>query len=207
MTIFNKPENVNNVWASDGDKVYAGDAKTGIGWIEEIPPHENFNFIDYKQDQFIAHVNQYGIAEWDKDTQYIANKSVTLASDGLWYRAKITNVDQDPTDSPEGYWERVPMSLDDPTSLKRYIGYQLYASNFTALVNRRYYLTTPITVTLPAEHTAGDVVTFAKSPTITATIAATVPDKIVTSLGAYDNATFDFNDEINFVSNGTSWEV
>lgn len=207
MAIFEKPDNVNMVWASDGDKVYPGDEKTPLGWIEEIPPHENFNYIDYKQDAFIAHVNQVGIAEWDEKTQYIGGKSVTMGSDGVWYRAIITSINQDPVSAIEGYWEKIHTSLNDATSLKRYIGYQLAASNITTLVNSRYYLTAPVTVMLPADHSAGDVVTFAKSPTITAIITATAPDRIVTSLGVYDSATYDFNDEINFVSNGTNWEV
>lgn len=206
MPVFNKPQKVNNVWASDGDKVYAGDEKTGLGWIEEVPPHENFNYIDYKQDAYIAHANQFGIPKWDGETEYQGGYSITMGSNGVVYRALINSINQDPTTAVQGYWEVLPLSVDSGVSLKRYIGYQLYASDFTAQVNTRYYATTLLTSTLPLEHEAGDVVTYAKSPTIYINIKAN-GCLIITSLGSTTDVDFDLNDEINLVSNGTNWEV
>lgn len=206
MAVNNKPDHINNVWASDGDKVYPGDSKTALGWIEEIPPHEYFNYIINKQDAFIAHVNQLGLPSWDTTTEYIGGQSLTVGSDGVVYRAIIDNIGQDPSVPDGGYWEPIPLGVSDPVSLKRYVGYELYSSNFTAQVNRRYYGTTPLTITLPTEHAAGDVVTVSKSPTVVVRIEA-VGCNIITSLGTDTDVDFDLNDEVNIVSNGTDWEV
>ena len=205
--IIQKPSRMNEIWANQGDKVYPGIDKTDQGWIEEVPPHEWFNYLDNKRDAFAAHVNQMGIAVHDMETTYIAGRSVTQGSDGQWYKCKITNQGQDPVTAPAGYWELVPLGVNDALSLKRYVGYDRYASDFVSEVNRRYYLSQPLILTLPSEHSAGDVVTVSKSPLITATIAAPAGQKVVTSLGSFDDATFDMNDEINIVSNGTDWEV
>ena len=40
---FLKPENLNNVWASGGDRLYPGDTKYASGWGVEIPPRQYFN--------------------------------------------------------------------------------------------------------------------------------------------------------------------
>lgn len=206
MAINNKPDHINNVWASDGDKVYPGDAKTALGWIEEIPPHEYFNFILYKLDAFVAHVNQRGIPSWDSVTQYIGGQSLTIDENGVLYKATVDSINQAPNAPDSDYWEVIPLGVSDPISLKRYIGYELYSTDFNAQLNRRYYGTTPLTVTLPTGHTAGDVVTLAKSPTVTLRVNA-VGSNIITSLGTDTNVDFDLNDEVNFVSNGTDWEV
>ncbi len=204
--ILTKPSRMNEIWATQGDKVYPGVDKTDQGWTEEVPPFEWFNYLDNKRDSFAAHINQMGIAIHDMETTYIANHSVTQGSDGQWYKCQITNVGQDPVTAPAGYWEIIPIGVNDALSLKRYIGYDLYASDFNAAINRRYYLTQPLVLSLPSVHSAGDVVTVSKSPLISATIRG-VDCKIVTSLGAFDEAIFDLNDEINIVSNGTDWEV
>lgn len=206
MAVNNKPTNLDNIWAAAGDKVYPGDAKTALGWIEEIPPHEYFNFILYKLDAFVAHVNQRGIPSWDSVTQYIGGQSYTIAEDGTLYKAKADNVAQSPVVPDSDYWEEIPLGVSNPASLKRYIGYDLYSTDFSAQLNRRYYGTTPLTVTLPTGHTAGDVVTLAKSPLVTLRVNA-VGSNIITSLGTDTNVDFDLNDEVNFVSNGTDWEV
>jgi len=61
---FTKP-NVNSVWANGGDIVSPAGAKVSQGWIAEIPAYEFENWIQNRQDQFNAHVNQYGIVVWD----------------------------------------------------------------------------------------------------------------------------------------------
>lgn len=104
MPLFVKPQNINKVWSSSGDRVAPTDQKINQGWVPEIPPHQWFNFIDNKQDQAIAHINQMGIPQWDAVTEYQANKSyVQGPTDGVIYRATQTHTNQNP-EVTEGYW-------------------------------------------------------------------------------------------------------
>jgi len=112
MTQFLKPSNLNNVWASGGDRIYPGDTKYATGWQVEIPPRQYFNEIDYKQDQMLAHLNQHGIAVWDNETEYQADKSYVQGStSGAIYRCTLTHggnpgAAQDPElDTSNTYWE------------------------------------------------------------------------------------------------------
>jgi len=106
MAAFLKPDNLNIVWASGGDRLYPGDTKYASGWGVEIPPRQYFNEIDYKQDQMLAHINQRGIAEWDVDTEYQADKSYTQSTTGTIYRCILTHTGQNPDlDVSNTYWE------------------------------------------------------------------------------------------------------
>lgn len=105
MSAFLKPDNLNNVWASGGDRIYPGDTQYATGWQVVIPPRQYFNEIDYKQDQYIAHSNQRGVPEWDAITEYQANKSYIQGSNGTIYRCIVTNTNQNPiTDTTNTYW-------------------------------------------------------------------------------------------------------
>lgn len=105
MPLINKPQNINKVWASSGDRVAPSDQKINQGWVPEIPPHQWFNFIDNKQDQAIAHINQMGIPQWDAVTEYQAEKSyVQGPTNGVLYRATQTHTNQNPQVT-SGYWE------------------------------------------------------------------------------------------------------
>src|SRR5690606_26958226 len=107
MAQFLKPGNLNNVWASGGDRIYPGDTKYATGWQVEIPPRQYFNEIDYKQDQMLAHLNQHGIPVWDNETEYQSGKSyVQGQTSGLVYRCISTHTGQDPElDVGNTYWE------------------------------------------------------------------------------------------------------
>ena len=106
MAQFLKPSNLNNVWASGGDRIYPGDTKYATGWQVEIPPRQYFNEIDYKQDQMLAHLNQHGIPVWDNETEYQAGKSYTQGpTNGTIYQCILTNTNQNPeTDLTNTYW-------------------------------------------------------------------------------------------------------
>ena len=105
MAQFIKPENLNNVWASGGDRIYPGDTKYATGWQVEIPPRQYFNEIDYKQDQMLAHLNQHGIPVWDNETEYQADQSYVQGSTGTIYRCVLTHTNQNPDlDVSNTYW-------------------------------------------------------------------------------------------------------
>ena len=105
MAQFLKPSNLNNVWASGGDRIYPGDTKYATGWQVEIPPRQYFNEIDYKQDQMLAHLNQHGIPVWDNETEYQADRSYVQGSTGTIYRCVLTHTNQNPDlDVSNTYW-------------------------------------------------------------------------------------------------------
>lgn len=105
MPLINKPQNINKIWSNSGDRATPSDQKINQGWVPEIPPHQWFNYIDNKQDQAIAHINQMGIPQWDAVTEYQAGKSyVQGPTSGVVYRALQTHTNQNPEVS-SGFWQ------------------------------------------------------------------------------------------------------
>lgn len=94
--IVNKPDINYGIWASNGDVAVPSSEKVEIGHIVEKPKKEIVNWIENRQDQFIAYLNQVGIPEWDSKTTYKANISFVNRS-GTVYKAKSQNIDKDPT--------------------------------------------------------------------------------------------------------------
>lgn len=99
MAILNKPSGLNVLWAATGVKTAPDTSKIQLGWIVEIPPYQYQNWLDNRQDAFIAHTNQQGIPSWDAETEYQGGLSYTKGSDGVIYKCLITNTNSNPTDS------------------------------------------------------------------------------------------------------------
>jgi len=105
MTVQTKPSNYTKVWASTGSKVTADDFKIARGWEAEKPPFEVMNWLQNRQDQWIAHANQRGIAQWDSGTEYKANVSyVTGSTTGNVYRCLVNNTNINPETDSAGNW-------------------------------------------------------------------------------------------------------
>ena len=114
MAEISKPLNLSLTWASGGDVLNPGDTKYATGWQVEIPPRQWFNFLDNRQDEAIAHINQRGVAQWDAQTEYQDTKSYVQGVTGTVYRSKQTSVNQDPdADVGEVYWEIAFASAGD----------------------------------------------------------------------------------------------
>ena len=94
--IVNKPDINYGIWASNGDVAVPSSEKVEIGHIVEKPKKEIVNWIENRQDQFMAYLNQVGVPEWDSKTTYKANVSFVNRS-GTVYKAKSQNIDKDPT--------------------------------------------------------------------------------------------------------------
>ena len=94
--IVNKPDINYGIWASNGDVAVPSSEKVEIGHIVEKPKKEIVNWIENRQDQFMAYLNQVGIPEWDSKTTYKANISFVNRG-GTVYKAKSQNIDKDPT--------------------------------------------------------------------------------------------------------------
>lgn len=120
MALYAKPNNINIVWASGGDRVAPDAAKIATGWLAEIPPRQYFNYIDWKQDQFIAYSNQLGIPEWDNNTEYQANKSIVQGSNGVVYQCLVTHTNSDPITDTGGRWRRTAIE-DAPATGQQYV--------------------------------------------------------------------------------------
>lgn len=100
-----KPSGINLLWAAGGTKTDPGQSKTNIGWVVELPPYQYQNWLDNRQDTFIAHINQHGIAEWDSETEYQGNLSYTQGTDGMIYKCIQTNTNRNPTNPVNNiYW-------------------------------------------------------------------------------------------------------
>ncbi len=105
MPVITKPVDINKIWAATGDVLTPSDTKISQGWQVEIPPRQTFNYIDGKQDQAIAHINQHGIAVWDDKTEYQANQSYSKGSDGIIYKSLTTNTNINPVGDTSGAWQ------------------------------------------------------------------------------------------------------
>lgn len=205
MADIAKPDTLNLMWAEVGNKIKPEDSKIQRGWVEEIPPLEYFNYMDNRRDKAIAHINQHGIAVWDALTEYLEGKSYVQGSDGVIYKCIATNFGNDPVTSGS-FWTEAFVSVNSADALQTFIGYEVRGANFTAVPNTRYYLTSPLIVNLPLTAKIGQVVTLVKKPTITTTVR--VSSGVITTAGGSDSSvSFDLDDEVNFVFNGTNWEV
>lgn len=93
--IVNKPDINYGIWASNGDVAVPSSEKVEIGHIVEKPKKEIVNWIENRQDQFMAYLNQVGVSEWDIQTEYPVNAYTSRG--GTLYKALSQNKDRDPT--------------------------------------------------------------------------------------------------------------
>ena len=109
MALITKPD-FTYVWASGGAVVAPNDAKKQLGWVAEAPPFQYDNWLQNRQDQMLAHINQRGIPAWDGLTNYEAGGlSYVQGSDGKIYKSvaasgPATTVQDPTTDATDTYW-------------------------------------------------------------------------------------------------------
>lgn len=109
MTLITKPD-FTYVWASGGAVVAPNDAKKQLGWVAEAPPFQYDNWLQNRQDQMLAHINQRGIPAWDALTNYEAGSlSYVQGSDGKIYKSVAASgpsatVQNPTTDGTDTYW-------------------------------------------------------------------------------------------------------
>ena len=100
MAITPKPTGTENIWASAGLSIDPTSVKINQGWVVETPPYQFENFQRKKEGEFIQHVNQRGVPEWDAVTEYGIG-SLTIASDNQLYQSMTTgNSGNDPIAAP-----------------------------------------------------------------------------------------------------------
>ena len=109
MALITKPD-FTYVWASGGAIVAPNDTKKQQGWVAEAPPFQYDNWLQNRQDQMLAHINQRGIPAWDGLTNYEAGGlSYVQGSDGKVYKSVAASgpsatVQNPTTDVADTYW-------------------------------------------------------------------------------------------------------
>lgn len=109
MALITKPD-MEFIWASGGAIVEPSDVKKQTGWTPEVPPHQWENWVQNRQDKYLAHINQRGIPEWDGNTEYeAAGLSYVQGSNGTVYKSvaasgPATTVQDPTTDVTDTYW-------------------------------------------------------------------------------------------------------
>ena len=101
--MVDKPD-VRAVWANNGEKTNPGESKLDLGWVAEIPTHQNFNWLQNRISAFQAHVNERGIPDWDANTSYLDGAFVRFEGQ-LWISNLTENLNRNPNEWP-GYWEK-----------------------------------------------------------------------------------------------------
>lgn len=102
--------NYQNIWANSGSISVVNPTKINLGWQVEIPPFEEANFIENRQDRAIVHILQMGIAEWDAGTEYQIGSHTN--HNGLVYRATAVNINKNPSSNPS-FWIRTGVDYSD----------------------------------------------------------------------------------------------
>lgn len=93
-----------NEWANAGSITDPGGAKVDLGYIAEKPPFQTENFKSNRADEMLAHIEEFGMPEWDALTTYNIN-SYALGSDGLIYKSlQNANTNNDPTSPSPSWW-------------------------------------------------------------------------------------------------------
>lgn len=142
MTIYNKPNYNNGVWANNGNITQPTSEKIEQGHVVEKPKYEIVNFIENRQDVAIAYLMQRGVPEWDNSTEYPVNAHISYS--GNVYRALTQNINEQP-DLPESssFWTIAWASnstvidlTEEINKIKTEDGYlDLYVSKETPEVN------------------------------------------------------------------------
>lgn len=106
MAVIPSKPNVKLPWASQGNRAEPTSDKQLEGWVQEIPPHEMENWVQYKQDLAIKYLYQEGIPEWDSSFEY--NTTSYVKYNGVIYKlaedAEVPNTNKQP-DVETTSWE------------------------------------------------------------------------------------------------------
>lgn len=104
--------NVTRIWANAGAIIAPSNAKQDLGWIAEIPTFQNTNWLENKQDTFQAHVNEWGIAEWDNVTDYPIGAWARSTVDQEIYVSQTTpNINNEPSATTPASWQLLSVVL------------------------------------------------------------------------------------------------
>ncbi|RLC86928.1 MAG: hypothetical protein DRJ03_07485 [Chloroflexi bacterium] len=132
-------------WADTSTMVAdPGETKTGEGWV--YGPHPGLdtpipgfrNFLQNRNDKYLMHIGERGIASWDFETVYLLG-SVVMGSDGVVYQSQGNdNEDNDPfTDDGTNWVEFGQMTVPTYSASKTYpVGAMVIGSDSSAYISQ-----------------------------------------------------------------------
>lgn len=144
MAVIPSKPNTKLMWASQGNRAEPTSDKQLEGWVQEIPPHEMENWVQYKQDLAIKYLYQEGIPEWDSSFEY--NTTSYVKYNGVIYKlaetAEVPNIGKQPNVSDTS-WEIAfepygasSNSAEEIRKIKELEGYlSLYVSKANPVMN------------------------------------------------------------------------
>jgi len=90
--------NLSSIWADAGAISVPSTLKIAEGWVAEIPPCEQANFIENRQDKAIAYSLQMGIPEWNSATEYQLGSHISYNQ--VVYKSLGVNTNKQPNIFP-----------------------------------------------------------------------------------------------------------
>lgn len=90
-------------WAQGGAQSDPGDIKTELGWVAEKPPYQQENWVQARQDDMLAHIEEQGVPDWNVGTDYLEG-ALAMGSDRAVYRAVQANTGVNPTTDAGSNW-------------------------------------------------------------------------------------------------------
>lgn len=178
MTVYTKIS-MADIWASSGEVTKPDSAKIASGWAIEIVPRQWWNWFENRQDNNIAYLFQRGFAEWDAETEYLANNSYVLYN-GLVYKCILGNTNQLPTDPT--YWD---IAFITPNAATKAL-----AAVTPAADKLPYFTSTTAATTTTLSAFARTILDDADAAAVRATIGAQASDPTLT---AFANVTTGIN--------------
>ncbi len=117
MVDITKPD-IQEVWAETGAVIAPSKEKTRLGWTIEAPPHQYENWVQNRQDRWLAYLNQKGVPEWNVVTEYYKDKSFVQDAGALYKCNKnsggtVPLAQRPSTDSNNEYWQKVSLGVSD----------------------------------------------------------------------------------------------
>ena len=206
MPLITKPD-FTYVWASGGAVVAPNDTKKQLGWVAEAPPFQYDNWLQNRQDQMLAHINQRGIPGWDGLTNYEAGGlSYVQGSDGKVHKSVAASgpsatVQNPTTDVTDTYWTiafaDVGAFLTQTAGDTRYTQRSNNLSDLTNVTTARTNLgAAPLasppftgTPTAPTAITGTNTTQIATTAFVQAQLASSVPAATVSVAGKVELAT------------------
>ena len=99
-----KPADINKIFASNApatsikDPDIASAGKYQLGWVNERPPYQTFNYAQNKVDRALSHINEYGVAEWDGETSYpIGGWARSTVDSNVYVSLIVSNQNNEPS--------------------------------------------------------------------------------------------------------------
>ncbi len=90
------------IWALAGSSVKPPDTKIQEGWLAEKPPFQSENWVQQRQDQYLKHIDERGVAEWGNQSEY-EQGALAWYNNLIWESLQPANLGNIPQNGL-GFW-------------------------------------------------------------------------------------------------------